>query len=49
MAKPIECVTFLSEDEARKFIKQEEHPAPNPGRDKLIAAARKFKLSLDAL
>lgn len=49
MAKPIEYVTLLSEDEARKFIKKEAHPAPNPGRDKLIAAARKLKLSLDAL
>lgn len=39
MAKPIEYVTELTEEEAREFLKVFENPRPNPARDKTIASA----------
>lgn len=39
MAKPIEYVTELNEEEAREFLKVFENPQPNPARDKTIASA----------
>lgn len=39
MAKPIEYVTELNEEEAREFLKVFDNPQPNPARDKTIASA----------
>ncbi len=39
MAKPIECITELNEEEAREFLKVFENPKPNPALDKIVAEA----------
>lgn len=46
MAKPIEYVTELNEEEAKAFIEEYLHPKPNPARDKFIAEAMALREEL---
>lgn len=45
MAKPIEYVVELSEEEAKGFLADFFNPKPNPARDATIERAKKLNLS----
>ena len=46
MAKPIEYVIELNEEEARVFLEDILNPKPNPARDATIARAKKLRIEV---
>jgi uncharacterized protein (DUF1778 family) len=44
MAKPVELVTTLEGEDARKFLEELDHPKKNPALEKTLERARKIKL-----
>jgi uncharacterized protein (DUF1778 family) len=43
MAKAIECVTELNEEQAREFLKILANPRPYPARDELLEDVKKYQ------
>lgn len=46
MAKPIEYVVELSEEDAKGFLEDFLNPKPNPARDATIERAKKLNLEI---
>jgi len=44
MAKPVELVTTLEGEDARKFLEELDHPRKNPVLEKTLERARRIKL-----